>query len=79
MVAIIKVTKNGRVLLPSEIRESLNIKNGDELLITSHDDAIIMKKTRSDSFEDIIIHSEDSLKEVWDNEEDDIWASYLKK
>jgi hypothetical protein len=28
-------------------------------------------------FYDILIHSEESLKEVWDNKEDCIWENYL--
>ncbi len=28
-------------------------------------------------FVDILEMSQDSLKEVWDNEKDDIWSSYL--
>ena len=32
-----------------------------------------------DDFSDIIRHTEESLKEVWNNEKDEIWNSYLKK
>ncbi len=34
---------------------------------------------KSDNFEDLIKHSEDSLKEVWENNEDEIWNSYPEK
>ena len=32
-----------------------------------------------DDFKDILKFSELALKEVWNNKEDDIWNSYLKK
>ena len=31
-----------------------------------------------ENFEDLIQFSEDSLKKVWDNKEDDIWSTYLE-
>jgi len=38
----------------------------------------VSKKVRDD-FKDILKFSEESLKEIWDNKEDDIWESYLEK
>ena len=32
-----------------------------------------------DDFKDIVKFSERSLKEVWGNKSDDIWAEYLKR
>ena len=32
-----------------------------------------------DDFKDLLKFSEQSLKGVWDNKQDDIWSSYLKK
>ena len=32
-----------------------------------------------DNFLDIAILSEESLKEVWDNDEDEVWNEYLKE
>ena len=31
-----------------------------------------------EGFKDLLRFSEDSLKEVWDNESDDVWSEYLK-
>ena len=33
---------------------------------------------KNDNFSDLKKHSENSLKEVWDNKKDDIWNEYLK-
>lgn len=40
-----KVDEKGRILLPKEIREKLNIKPGEEFLVTDIDkDAVILKR-----------------------------------
>ncbi len=75
---IIKVTDKGQISLPVTIRNSLNINNGDELLITINNDKILIKKIKKDDFSDLLKISEISLKKVWDNKEDEIWNSYMK-
>ncbi len=40
-----KIDEKGRILLPKEIREKLNIKPGEEFLVTDIDkDAVILKR-----------------------------------
>ena len=75
---IIRVTDKGQISLPVIIRKSLNILEGDELVLTRANDSIILKKINQDDFKDLLIHSEKSLKEIWDNKDDEIWNSYLK-
>jgi AbrB family looped-hinge helix DNA binding protein len=75
---IIKVTNKGQICLPVVIRDSLNISEGDELILTRMNDSIILKKIKQDDFKDLLIHSEKSLKKIWDNKEDEIWGAYLK-
>jgi AbrB family looped-hinge helix DNA binding protein len=75
---IIKVTNKGQICLPVVIRDSLNISEGDELILTRMNDSIVLKKIKQDDFKDLLIHSEKSLKKIWDNKEDEIWGAYLK-
>ena len=75
---IIKVTNKGQISLPVVVRNSLNILEGDELILTRSDESIILRKIKQDDFKDLLLHSEKSLKEVWNNNEDGIWESYLK-
>ena len=77
-IKIIRVTDKGQISLPVIIRKSLNILEGDELVLTRANDSIILKKINQDDFKDLLIHSEKSLKEIWDNKDDEIWNSYLK-
>ena len=72
-VKIIKVTDKGQISLPVSIRDSLNIVQGDELLITRNNDAIVLKKLKKDDFSDLLKHSEKVAKKLWDNKEDEIW------
>ena len=32
----------------------------------------------NDDFKDTLLFSEQSLKEVWDNKEDDVWNQYME-
>lgn len=72
-IKIIKVTDKGQISLPVGIRESLKIKQGDELLMTKNNDAIIIKKLKKEDFSDLLKHSESVAKKLWDNKEDEVW------
>ena len=54
---IIKVTDKGQISLPVVIRDSLKIKQGDELFITKNDDTIILKKVKREDFSYLLKHS----------------------
>jgi len=70
---IIKVTDKGQISLPIGIRDSLNIRQGDDLFITESSDAIIIKKMKREDFSDLLKHSEKVAKKLWDNPEDEVW------
>ena len=70
---IIRVTDKGQVSLPVLVRNSLKISKGDELVLTQKNESIILRKVKEDDFKDLLIHSEKSLKKIWDNTEDEIW------
>lgn len=70
---IIKVTDKGQISLPIGIRDSLNIKQGDELFITKNEDAIVIKKIKREDFSYLLKHSEKVAKKLWYNKEDEVW------
>ena len=72
-IKIIKVTDKGQISLPVGIRESLKIKYGDELLMTRNNDTIIIKKLKKEDFSDLLKHSENVARKMWDNKEDEVW------
>ena len=84
-IKIIKMSEKGQIAIPRLIREKIGLDKGDELLLFEVDGKIMLEKVNmfskiiKDSFKDIEKFNEESLKEVWDNKEDDIWSSYLRK
>ena len=72
-IKIIKVTDKGQISLPVGIRESLKIKQGDELFITKNEDTIVIKKIKREDFNYLLKHSEKVAKKLWDNKEDEVW------
>ena len=83
-IKIIKVSDKGQIAIPQSIRERAGINRGDELVIIQSNGKILLEKSKKismkmkDDFKDIIKFSENSLKEVWDNKDDEIWNNYLK-
>jgi len=84
-IKTVKVSEKGQIAIPTSMRDAIGINQGDELLLVEAEGRILMEKAKKfsqsikDDFEDILKHNEKSLKEVWDNKEDDIWSSYLRK
>ena len=84
-IKTVRVSEKGQIAIPISMRENIGIEQGDELLLVETEGKILVEKadkvsqSMKDDFEDILKYNEDSLKEVWDNKEDDIWASYLRK
>ena len=84
-IKTIKVSEKGQIAIPTSIRDKIGIEKGDELILFEVDGKILLEKSSNvakeikDDFKDILKFNENSLKEVWDNKEDNIWASYLRK
>ena len=85
IVKTVKVSDKGQISIPFDIRQLAGIEKGDELVVTEKEGKILLEKADrvskkiSDDFRDILKISENSLKEIWDSKEDDIWSSYLTK
>ena len=44
MVNVTKISSKGQIVIPSEIREKMNLEEGNLLIISDSDDSICMKK-----------------------------------
>src|SRR3989344_4485309 len=79
MMKTIRVSEKGQIAIPNQIRETLEIEQGDELVIIQVGNKILIEKAQitekrlEDDFRDILKFSEKSLKEVWNNKSDDVW------
>jgi len=84
MIKTVRVSDKGQIAIPQSIREVMGIHRGDNLVLFQVDGKLLLEKTQKteqkmkDDFEDVLKFSENSLKEVWDNKEDEIWNKYLE-
>ena len=72
---IIKVTDKGQISIPIEIRKSIGINAGDELIAIRNGETLCLKKIKKDDFKDLLKHSERVANKLWNNKEDEIWDS----
>jgi AbrB family looped-hinge helix DNA binding protein len=81
----VKISDKGQISIPTMIRESANLKKGDEILIIEKEGRIIIESLKNitkeyeDDFKDIELATQSSLSEVWENDEDEIWNKYTIK
>jgi len=81
----IKVSAKGQITLPSDIQKEIGIKKGDEIILVRKGEKIILEKSEriakslKNEFADIKSLSEQSLRKLWLNKDDEIWNQYLKK
>lgn len=79
LVKIVKVSDKGQIAIPQDIRHTVGIKKGDQLVIIQENDKIMIEKsisvseTMKDDFKDLLKHSEKVAKDLWDNEADEVW------
>jgi len=84
VIKTVKVSQKGQIAIPSEIQRMIGIKKGDNLILYTMNNKILLKKINemisemSDDFKDMERHTENSLGEFWKNEPDGIWEQYLK-
>ncbi|MBS1268978.1 AbrB/MazE/SpoVT family DNA-binding domain-containing protein [Nitrosopumilus sp. Nsub] len=72
----IKVSEKGQISIPREIRKSLGIKKGDNLILATKNKKLLIQKATNLEKEmesDLIKFSEKTAKKLWDNKEDEIW------
>jgi len=80
----LRVSPKGQISIPKEARDALGIKTGENLVMLVNQRGIFLEKSKNlvKSLEDrlesweCMLASEEVLKKVWDNEEDEIWNRY---
>lgn len=69
----VKLSNKGQIVIPKEMRDDLNLDQGDDILLIAEGDVIILEKVRKENFKDLLKLSEKTMEKTWDNEEDEIW------
>ncbi|MGC9309448.1 MAG: AbrB/MazE/SpoVT family DNA-binding domain-containing protein [Candidatus Nanoarchaeia archaeon] len=83
-IKTLRVSDKGQISIPNSVRQKLGIERGDNLILFEIEGKILLEKQQKvsdkmkDEFKDVLHFSEQSLKEVWDNSEDEIWSQYLE-
>lgn len=84
-ITTVTLSEKGQIAIPQSVRESIGLIKGDELVMLQLNGRIILEKSKKvekkliEDWSDITKLNESSLKEIWDNDQDDIWGNYLKK
>ncbi|MBS3053896.1 MAG: AbrB/MazE/SpoVT family DNA-binding domain-containing protein [Candidatus Aenigmarchaeota archaeon] len=82
-IKTVKISDKGQISIPKDIRDDMNLKEGETLVMMSDGEKIIIEKPerlvksipQSESH-NIMIISEHVLKKDWDNKYDDRWNKY---
>ena len=82
-IKTVKISDKGQISIPKDMRDDMNLKEGETLVMMSDGEKIIIEKPerlvksipQSESH-NIMIISEHVLKKDWDNKYDDRWNKY---
>jgi AbrB family looped-hinge helix DNA binding protein len=79
----VKMTGKGQIVVPKEMRDSLGLKRDSTILLIQKDEDILMKKPDSirgmlEDFPELRAATERIFGEVWKDEDDKLWESYIK-
>ncbi|HLC32392.1 MAG TPA: AbrB/MazE/SpoVT family DNA-binding domain-containing protein [Candidatus Nanoarchaeia archaeon] len=77
MTGVVNVGEKGQIVIPKNIRKSLNIEKGTKLLVAGEKDRIILKPAKLTEKHLYMLLSEESLKKTWDNTYDERWDEVL--
>ncbi len=84
IIKTVTVSEKGQISIPMDIRKQLAVEKGSKLVIILKGKKLLISKADDisqlieDNFADTARRSEHSLREIWDNEEDNVWNRYLK-
>jgi len=84
-IKTLRVSDKGQISIPNSVRQRLGIQRGDNLILFEINGKLLIEKQQKvsekmiDEFKDVLRFSEQSLKEVWDSPEDEVWNQYLEK
>jgi len=77
------VSDKGQISIPLDIRELMGIEKGDSLVLVANENELIVrksddiaKKVLKDEDKIYLLASQESMKKLWDNDEDARWEKY---
>lgn len=79
LVKTVKVSAKGQVTLPADALRAMNIRKGSEFVLIQRGDTIVLVPSEKageqliDEFGGWATLAEPAFRDLWDNEEDEIW------
>ena len=76
---VVRVSSKGQIVIPKEVRKRHRLGRDTDLLLLESGDALVLRKKADverilkDEFAPFLRASEEALKDVWENPEDDVW------
>ena len=77
MAEVITVGEKGQIVIPVKYRKDLKIEKGTKLIVSESVDRITIKPIKLTEKQLLMLLSETSLKETWDNKYDERWDDVL--
>ena len=76
---VVRVSSKGQIVIPKEVRKRHRLGRDTDLVLLESGDALVLRKKADverilkDEFAPFLRASEEALKDVWENPEDDVW------
>ncbi len=75
----LRVSSKGQIVIPKDVRKRHRLDRDTDLVLLEEGDTLILRKKADvekvlkDRFYPLLRASEESLAELWENSEDDVW------
>ena len=76
---VVKLSSKGQIVIPKEVRKRHRLGRVTDLVLLESGDALVLRKKADvegilkDEFGPLLRASEEALRELWENSEDDVW------
>lgn len=76
---VVKVSSKGQIVIPKEVRRRHRLGRDTDLVLLESGDALVLRKKADierilkDEFGPFLRASEESLRDLWENSEDEVW------
>jgi len=64
LLATTRMSSKGQVVIPEDVRKSLNLKTGDQFVVIGRGDAVILKTISAPSFEEFTDMLDEAQKQA---------------
>ena len=76
---VVKLSSKGQIVIPKEVRKRHRLGRDTDLVLLESGDALVLRKKADvegilkDEFGPLLRASEEALRDLWENSEDDVW------